>query len=255
MLISKKIDYNENRIRYFIIPEDLRIFAYMFFWFLVIIGAWLTFNYSNVNFEDNPLIHMYGYNNICILFDSFPATYILPMLWTVNFLLFFLYVTFSWFRIYQMYLFGNYPKSNFIIFSTSTIIEYIGLVFFSGVFAANPEESMLLHTVPFTFLIFALSLMGIKNYLFYRYIAKLSSLESNLGILYLIIHLTTSLIKMTMQVNGFTNDLLYTTLDYIPFNQFIDRLWMVTAVLFPLFFSFRFRKRVPAVEFNTIYKD
>ena len=253
MILSKKINHEKREIVWSIVPEDVRLFAYFFFWILVAIGAWLTFSYSNVNFEDNPLIHMYGYNNICILFDSYPSTYILPMLWTINFLLLFSYITLSWFRVYQMYLFANYPKSNFIIFSISSMIEYFGLCFFSGVFAANPEESMLLHTIPFTFLVFALSLMGIKNYIFYRYIATLSSIEKKLGLFYLIVHLSTSLAKITIQVNGFTDDLLYPTLSYIEFNQFIDRLWMLTAVLFPIYFSFRFRKRVPAIEFKTTY--
>ena len=150
-----------------------------------------------------------------------------------------------------MYLFDNYPKANFRIFSIFSIFEYIGLIFFSGVFAANPHhEGMFLHTIPFTFLIFALSLMGVKNYLFYRYIAKLSLSEKNLGILYLLIHLSLSAIKMTMQLNALFGDIFYTTLNYVALNQFVDRFWMVTAVLLPIYFSFKFRIRVPTIDFR-----
>tara|TARA_S200000501_G_scaffold69070_1_gene60996 strand:- start:720 stop:1484 length:765 start_codon:yes stop_codon:yes gene_type:complete len=254
MALSKTINNEKNEIIWSVSPEVVRLYAYSCFWVLVIVGAILTFNFADVDFQDNPLINMFGYNNICILFDSFPATYFLPMLWSVNFLLLFSYITLSWYRVYQMYLFDNYPKSNFTIFSTFSIFEYIGLIFFSGVFAANPNhEGMFLHTIPFTFLIFALSLMGIKNYLFYRYIAKLSNFEKNLGLLYVIVHLSVSFIKMTMQLNALFDDAFYTTLNFIALNQFIDRFWMATAVLFPIYFSFKFRKRVPSIEFKSSF--
>ena len=254
MFLSQTINNDKKEIIWSISPEVVRLYAYFCFWVLIIVGAFLTINFADVNYDDNPLINMFGYNNICILFDSFPATYFLPMLWSVNFMLLFSYISLSWYRVYQMYLFDNYPKANFRIFSIFSIFEYIGLIFFSGVFAANPHhEGMLLHTIPFTFLIFALSLMGVKNYLFYRYIAKLSLSEKNLGILYLLIHLSLSAIKMTMQLNALFGDIFYTTLNYVALNQFIDRFWMVTAVLLPIYFSFKFRKRVPTIDFRSSF--
>lgn len=254
MFLSQTINNDKKEIIWSISPEVVRLYAYFCFWVLIIVGAFLTINFADVNYDDNPLINMFGYNNICILFDSFPATYFLPMLWSINFMLLFSYISLSWYRVYQMYLFDNYPKANFRIFSIFSIFEYIGLIFFSGVFAANPHhEGMFLHTIPFTFLIFALSLMGVKNYLFYRYIAKLSLSEKNLGILYLLIHLSLSAIKMTMQLNALFGDIFYTTLNYVALNQFIDRFWMVTAVLLPIYFSFKFRKRVPTIDFRSSF--
>ena len=254
MFLSQTINNDKKEIIWSISPEVVRLYAYFCFWILIIVGAFLTINFADVNYDDNPLINMFGYNNICILFDSFPATYFLPMLWSINFMLLFSYISLSWYRVYQMYLFDDYPKANFRTFSIFSIFEYIGLIFFSGVFAANPHhEGMFLHTIPFTFLIFALSLMGVKNYLFYRYIAKLSLSEKNLGFLYLLIHLSVSAIKMTMQLNALFGDIFYTTLNYVALNQFIDRFWMVTAVLLPIYFSFKFRKRVPAIDFKSSF--
>ena len=53
-----------------------------------------------------------------------------------------------------------------------------------------------------------------------------------------------------MQINGIYDDLLYTTLDYSILNQFVDRVWMITAAILPVFISIRFRKRVPTVQFK-----
>jgi hypothetical protein len=37
-----------------------------------------------VDFDNNPLIEWYGYNNICIVFDTPPASYICPVFWFVT---------------------------------------------------------------------------------------------------------------------------------------------------------------------------
>ena len=123
MFLSQTINNDKKEIIWSISPEVVRLYAYFCFWVLIIVGAFLTINFADVNYDDNPLINMFGYNNICILFDSFPATYFLPMLWSVNFMLLFSYISLSWYRVYQMYLFDNYPKANFRIFSIFTCIK------------------------------------------------------------------------------------------------------------------------------------
>ena len=78
LAISKTFDHDQKRIVWSISPEGIRFYAYLSFWVLVIIGSWLTLYHSDVDFQNNPLMHMFGYNNICILFDTYPATYVLP---------------------------------------------------------------------------------------------------------------------------------------------------------------------------------
>ena len=85
--ISKAVDNEKNCIVWKISPEGLRLYAYVCFWVVVLIGGWLTIYYSDVKFDDNPLIHHFGYNNICIFFDTYPATFVLPSIWVINFLL------------------------------------------------------------------------------------------------------------------------------------------------------------------------
>ena len=112
---------------------------------------------------------------------------------------------------------------------------------------------MFFHIGPFTFLILALSLLSIKNYIYYNRVANLSKNEKILGLLYLAIHLFASLIKISMQINGLSGDYFYNTMAYVGFHQFIDRLWMVTAALLPIYFSLRLRNRISNLVYSTKY--
>ena len=96
LAINRTIDKNNKKIIWSINPEGIRLYAYLCFWALVIIGAWLTIYYSEIDFQNNPLFHMFGYNNICILFDAYPSTYVLPSIWVINFILLTCYILTSW---------------------------------------------------------------------------------------------------------------------------------------------------------------
>ena len=251
LAISKTIDHDQKRIVWSISPEGIRFYAYLSFWVLVIIGSWLTLYHSDVDFQNNPLMHMFGYNNICILFDSYPATYVLPSVWVISFLLLVSYIVTSWIRVYQKYLLSRVSKRSFTLFTISTTVEFMSLCLFTTVFSVSPEESMIFHIAPFTFLILALSLLSIKNFVYYKRASNLSSNEIKLGYIYLTIHLFASIIKMIMQINALAGDPFYSTFSFVGFHQIIDRLWMLTAALIPLYLSLKFRKRVSNLVFVT----
>ena len=253
LAINKIIDKKNKKIIWEINPEGVRLYAYLCFWLLVIIGAWLTIKYSNVDFQNNPLFHMFGYNNICILFDAYPSTYVIQSIWVINYLLLTCYIITSWLRIYEGYLISIVTNLDFTLFSISSGIELISIILFTTVFSVTPEESMFFHIGPFTFLILALSLLAIKNYIYYNRIADLTKNEKILGLLYLAIHLFASLFKISMQINGLSGDYFYNTMAYVGFHQFIDRLWMVTAALLPIYFSLRLRNRISNLVYYTKY--
>ena len=152
---------------------------------------------------------------------------------------------------YQKYLLSRVSKRSFTLFTISTTVEFTSLCLFTTVFSVPPEESMIFHIAPFTCLILALSLLSIKNFVYYNRSANLGPNEIKLGYIYLAIHLFASIIKMTMQINALAGDLLYSTFSFVGFHQFIDRLWMLTAALIPLYFSLKFRKRVSNLVFST----
>ena len=251
LAISKTIDHDQKRIVWSISPEGIRFYAYLSFWVLVIIGSWLTLYHSDVDFQNNPLMHMFGYNNICILFDTYPATYVLPSVWVISFLLLVSYIITSWIRVYQKYLLSTVSNRSFTLFTICTTVEFTSLCLFTTIFSVPPEESMIIHIAPFTCLILALSLLSIKNFVYYKRASNLSSNEIKLGYIYLAIHLLASIIKMIMQFNALAGDPLYSTFSFVGFHQFIDRLWMLTAALIPLYLSLKFRKRVSNLVFVT----
>ena len=248
--IGKVVDNEKNCIVWKISPEGLRLYAYVCFWVVVLIGGWLTIYYSDVKFDDNPLIHHFGYNNICIFFDTYPATFVLPSIWVINFLLIVSYIVTSWLRIYQGYLLSNISQTSFVLFSASSTIEFICLCLFTTIFSVSPEESLFFHLAPFTCLIFALSFLSIKNYVYYKKVAKLTENEKILGLLYLAVHLFASSVKLIYQINFLSGDILYPTLAYVSFNQYIDRLWMLTAALLPIYYSIKFGNRVPSLVYK-----
>ena len=251
LAISKTIDHDQKRIVWSISPEGIRFYAYLSFWVLVIIGSWLTLYHSDVDFQNNPLMHMFGYNNICILFDTYPATYVLPSVWVISFLLLVSYIITSWIRVYQKYLLSTVSNRSFTLFTICTTVEFTSLCLFTTVFSVPPEESMIFHIAPFTCLILALSLLSIKNFVYYNRSANLGPNEIKLGYIYLAIHLFASIIKMIMQINALAGDPLYSTVSFVSFHQFIDGLWMLTAALIPLYLSLKFRKRVSNLVFAT----
>ncbi len=253
LAINKKIDEKNKKIIWEINPEGIRLYAYLCFWLLVAIGAWLTINYSNVDFQNNPLFHMFGYNNICILFDAYPSTYVLPSIWVINFLLLTSYIIASWLRIYEAYLVLKVTTLDFTLFSISSGIELISIILFTTVFSITPEESMFFHIGPFTFLILALSLLSIKNYIYYNRVANLTKNENLLGSIYLVIHLFASIAKITMQINGLSGDYFYDTMAYVEFHQLIDRLWMITAAVIPIYISIKLRNRISNLVYSTNY--
>jgi hypothetical protein len=112
---------------------------------------------------------------------------------------------------------------------------------------------MFFHIGPFTFLILALSLLSIKNYIYYNRVANLTKNENLLGSIYLVIHLFASIAKITMQINGLSGDYFYDTMAYVEFHQLIDRLWMITAAVIPIYISIKLRNRISNLVYSTNY--
>ena len=86
--------------------------------------------------------------------------------------------------------------------------------------------------------------------MYYKKVAKLTENEKILGLLYLAIHLFASSVKLIYQINFLSGDILYPTLAYVSFNQYIDRLWMLTAALLPIYYSIKFSNRVPSLVYK-----
>jgi len=177
----------------------------------------------------------------------------MPFVWSLNFSMFLAYILSSWLRAYNNYLSSAMTRSFFIAFSTSTTFEILCFCIVSTVFAVSPEENLLIHIVPYTLLILTLSILAIKNFCYYLWMVKLTSFERKAGYAYLVVHISVSLSKIVMHLNALLGDVLYCTLCYPTYHVMMDRLWLVTAGIIPIYVSLRFRKRAAPVVFETTY--
>ena len=117
---------------------------------MVMTGAILTTLFSSIDYAHTPLIDWYGYNNICILFDTKPSTYISPVYWFFIGHLLVRYAIEDTKRTLQLTHIGTVLKA----FSYATnVLLVLSAAFFSLCLAVGPGESMAIHTVPFVVLI------------------------------------------------------------------------------------------------------
>tara|TARA_R110002126_G_scaffold164211_3_gene312085 strand:- start:4896 stop:5705 length:810 start_codon:yes stop_codon:yes gene_type:complete len=127
---------------------------------MVITGGILTLVFSHLDFENNPINEQYGYNNICILFDSAPATYISPIFW---FFVAYLIVRFAvedTKRLVQMQHISRGLKS--ASYASNVFLVTVAAAF-SLCLAVAPEENMLIHTAPFVALVIAFPLVFVMH--------------------------------------------------------------------------------------------
>ena len=252
--ISKLINKEEKTITWIISPETIRIYAYINFWLLVLIGWWFTSNHSHVDLQDNLLIDVFGFNSICIYFDHPPSNYILPAIWSINYLFLISYAYTSWLRVHQKYLLGEAKPKNYWLFTICSGIEVVSFTIFTTIFAVSPEESLLVHMLPFTSLILGLSILSIKNFFYYYMTFKLSLFEIRFAIVLTTTHLIASLVKLVFHFNIIFDELLFLTTDYILFHQVIGGgIWIFTAAIIPIFTALKLRNRASKLVFRTTF--
>ncbi|MCJ8325322.1 MAG: hypothetical protein HRU29_15465 [Rhizobiales bacterium] len=127
---------------------------------MVVTGGILTLVFSNLDFENNPITNWYGFNNICILFDSAPSTYISPVFW---FFVAYLIVRFAvedTKRLVQMQHISSRLRSASY---ASNVFLVIVAAAFSLCLAVAPEDNMYLHTAPFIGLVVAFPLIFVMH--------------------------------------------------------------------------------------------
>lgn len=130
------------------------------FFAMVVTCAVLTFTFSRLDFDHNPIIDYWGYNNVCILFDTAPSTYVAPIFW---FFVAYLIVRFAvedTKRLMQMKHLSlslrrtSYGANVFLVAVAAS---------FSLCLAIPPQENMVMHTSPFAALMIAFPLIFVMH--------------------------------------------------------------------------------------------
>ena len=252
--ISKSIDEEKKTITWTISPETIRIYAYLNFWLLVLVGWWLTTHHSHVNLQDNLLKDLIGFNSICVYFDHPPSNYVLPAIWAINYLFLMSYAYTSWLRVHQKFLLGEAKSQNYWLFTICTGIEVVSFSIFTTIFAVGPDESLLVHMLPFTGLVLGLSILSIKNFFYYNMTIEFTRFEFRFAIVLTIVHLIASIVKLVFHFNILFGELLFLTHDHVFIHRFVGgSIWMLTAAIIPIFTALKVRGRAPKLVFRTTY--
>jgi hypothetical protein len=123
---------------------------------MVVTGTILTTYFSSIDFAHTPLMDWYGYNNICIVFDTKPSTYISPVYWFFVGYLLVRYAIEDTERMLKSTSIGPVVKA--ISYAANVLLVLVA-AFFSICLAIGPDDNMVAHTVPFVALVLAFPLI------------------------------------------------------------------------------------------------
>jgi len=127
---------------------------------LNITGFVLTYFFSGVDWKNNVMIEWYGYNNICILYDFPPATYVLPIFWIFTAGGYLVYAGKSTMRARADEDLPAWAKILTHVLNLGGIFVIFG---FSLIYAVHPYDNMYAHSFPFVALIFAQPLVYLNT--------------------------------------------------------------------------------------------
>lgn len=128
---------------------------------MVITGGILTYFFSGIDLAHTPLTAFYGYNNVCVVFDNPPATYICPVFWFFVAYLIGRYAVEDTKRLMRLTGIGSGVKSVSYLLN---ILLVMSVAFFFVTLSINPVQDMYGHTIPFIFLILTLPSVSLMHW-------------------------------------------------------------------------------------------
>ena len=144
--------------------------------------------------ENNSILQRFGGNNICIQFDEQPFTYFSAAIWVVLLINVLFYELSGMFRTHDAYCDRHTSKKFYGYYKITTGIETTILIYFTQSLAVKPDESMMMHTMPYVVLIDALVLIVMKRFLYFK-VAGIADRCRMLDIIYIILLLSSPIGK------------------------------------------------------------
>lgn len=154
----------KREISLFVVVEMFRCIFYVWFVLLVIVGATLTKAFVDEDYK-KTVTSVFGSLNVCAYFDFPPSTYVLPTLYAIQLVLIYQYSIVSVFRAWIAKEENEISDVSFILYSCVFVYVSLSAAIFSTIFAVQPDlknpHTVLIHTIPFTNLIVALTVLQI----------------------------------------------------------------------------------------------
>ena len=184
-------------------PEAFRMIFYCGFFVMLGIGIIMSrigeaLGWNDFSTEDNPILRRFGANNICIYFDEPPFTYFSAAIWVVLLINVLFYQISDMFRTHDAYCDGHISKKFYRYYKITSGIETIIFIYFTQSLAVKPDESMIMHTMPYVLLIYAFFLISMKRFLYFKVTGITDHypiLIRILGIIYIILLLSSAIGK------------------------------------------------------------
>ena len=233
----------ETEINLFVVVEMFRFLFYLWFVLIMIVGILLTILFTKEDYS--AIIKMiFGSVNVCVFFDFPPATYVLPSLYALWPIIVFQYTIVSIFRAWIATEENKMSRCAFILYSMAFVYFSLSSAIFATSLAVQPSlenpETIMLHTLPFTNLVMALTCLQIAITWFgFKVSWKGLSIPKVLQFVTyvcLIALIITSSIKIIQHINGLGRGLLWNVRNEIMGRicQIVDAVWLLSALFWPM---------------------
>ena len=248
----------ERELEISVVVEFFRFLFYLWFVMIVAVGISLTYGVTAVSMKTagNETFYeiiegVFGSVNICAFFDFPPATYVLPTMYAILLLLLYQYAIVSVFRAWMALEENKITQKEFLIYTYAFLYFALSAAVFSTIFAVQPDPgnpaTIIIHTLPFTNLIIALTVLQIAVTWFGRSVSWKGLKHKNkltkrslrlctyicLGTLIL-----TTIFKVIHQINSLgdlkNHGLWFNVHNHKPLLQLIDKTWLLAALVGPM---------------------
>ena len=248
----------ERELEISVVVEFFRFIFYLWFVMIVAVGISLTYGVTAVSMKTagNETFYeiiegVFGSVNICAFFDFPPATYVLPTMYAILLLLLYQYAIVSVFRAWMALEENKITQKEFLIYTYAFLYFALSAAVFSTIFAVQPDPgnpaTIIIHTLPFTNLIIALTVLQIAVTWFGRTVSWKGLKHKNkltkrslrlctyicLGTLIL-----TTIFKVIHQINSLgdlkNHGLWFNVHNHRALLQLIDKTWLLAALVGPM---------------------
>ena len=203
------------------LPSPERFFhaAIYSFGAMIVTGAILTRFFSGVDMANTPIMRFWGYNNVCVVFDSPPATYICPVYW---FFIGYLLVRYAVEDTKRLLALGSSSVAEKRIGYAVNVALVLVAAFFSLCLAIRPEDDMYGHTLPFVALLIVLPLTSVMH-------CWLRRNRTTLHVAFVSVYMVLSLAKVFFDLYGLS------TGTHVPVKLAhpVDVVWTLCAIAAP----------------------
>lgn len=216
---------------------------------MVLLAVFITKVFVDEDLDNSPLVNMFGYNNICIMWDYEPATSVIAMFYPAVEVPLVLYLVLNFLRVRESFRAGQIGRARFGVCCALFPAELTFVLWFRMIFVVKAFEDVQGHTLGFHGLMLALCMVALQNFLYHDSIGRLVG-PRWLSISYLVALYAVTLAKFVIVWSIFAGRPLWTTAneDGNRLAQGLDSLWMILASVMPAWFAWKNRLVTPAME-------